>query len=413
MKSYLDLGKGKKLTNKEKRIDILYNLEDDAQIKQYDSLVGRVEDTKENKTELLFSDGLNNLLGDSVDKASITKLSYCITLLWQQGCLDTYKQLNADICNYWSQIPWEALRIWQWRTLYRIAMTNGMFELALILRKKYKTSIRETTDKRYLWRKLQCAFEDDELDITKKIITTIKNNSEYINYCAVDIEKAELLLNILDNEKIALKDSAFYNYIDGKIIQIIGPTENNKIINKKNYIKVKINENKIQEESASEIAYYNHEVYNEIKDKQKKLLNIFKYVVINRFMGNDPANAREIIRFNSLFLIGSPQILLRILFDLNVGNPSGIYVTGMNLYTSTKVYNSSYIGANKRSNWQQAVSIGIHDIISQFFFLQNMYKHRCFKADNILTELMNLDVKEYILRVESALIFQAMKNNLE
>lgn len=397
------------MTEKEKRIDLLYNLADDVKIKQYEPVFGQVDDNKDGKTEGFFFKYLFNLLGEKMKEINLKNLSSCIAILWQQGRHDEFRQLNKNICDFWESVLWQTLEIWQWRVLYRVAMTNGMFELALILREKYKTSISETTDKRYLWRKLQCAFEDDELDETKKIITTIKNDSEFINYCGVDIEKAELLLKILEKDKIAIKDSAFYNYIDGKLVHIIGPTENNKVVNKKNYIKVRINENKIQEESASEIAYYNHEVYNEIKDKQKKLLNAFKYVVINKLLGNDPVNAREIISFNSLFLIGSPQMLLRILLDLNLGKPSGIYVTGMNLYTNIKVYNSAYIGANRRSNWKQAVSIGIHDIISQFFFLKNMYNHGCFKADKILTELMKLDVKNYIKLVENALIFHNLK----
>ena len=309
------------------------------------------------KTELFFFNSLNNLLCASIDKPNIKKISSCIALLWQQGCFDTYKQLNADICSYWSQIPWRALKIWRWRVLYRVAMTNGMFELALILREKYKTSIKKTIDKKYMWRKLQCAFEDDELKKAQELIEEIRLSQNYVNYCSNDIKKAELFLNILKNEKKPIDESAFFNYIRGKKIQILGPIgkEDNIISD----IKIRLNENCIREgKDKPDIVYYNGEHYETIYKNKKEILRAFTFVVVKKFLGNEDSNIREFVNFQSLLLVGFPQMIPLVLCDLNVGAPRSIYVTGVNLFTTQKVHNESYMSANLLSLWKQVVSIG-------------------------------------------------------
>lgn len=51
--------------------------------------------------------------------------------------------------------------------------------------------------------------------------------------------------------------------------------------------KIKINENKITDYKP-EIVYYTREVYSEIREKQKELLDSYKFVVIKIPIGNEP-----------------------------------------------------------------------------------------------------------------------------
>ena len=148
------------------------------------------------------------------------------------------------------------------------------------------------------------------------------------------------------------------------------------------------------------IIYFNssnirNKNFKKFYDEYFNLINLFK---VKDWVDYDKC---KLINKNPFLLSGGPMMLQNILFDIIIKNPSKIYISGFNFYCSDKMYNDDY----QSIKWYDDIfyvrrSFALHDLISNFLFVKNIYKNKLIESDDLGNEVLNLDVDEYFTRIK-------------
>jgi hypothetical protein len=120
----------------------------------------------------------------------------------------------------------------------------------------------------------------------------------------------------------------------------------------------------------------------------------YKYQVDQTIKG-----CARLVYNNHNFFNGVPQALQTILHDLSCFYPKEVKAFGFDLYTSKKLYNNNYATPQHRILYD----IARHDPISNFNYTKSLFESGFFKADNVLTIVLEMDISQYLIKIEKSL----------
>ena len=279
---------------------------------------------------------------------------------------------------------------------YQILIFLGLYETALIYRNLYVE---------------RCLLSDNEINKVRSQFelglvsnfSKIKHRKFNILFHAYSklIEKKNFIefYNNLNHLHETKEHDFFYN----KKILIIGPlSKTNNYHDYDTIIFIKSQPKKTLKKLTTKnvIIYFNshnirnknfHNFYNDNYDE----VNLFK---VKESVGLSKTSS---INKNPYLLSGGPMMLQNILFDIMIYNPNKIFISGFNFYCSKKMYNDSY----QSLRWYDDIffvrkSFALHDLISNFQFVKNMFDINLLSVDELGSEILKLSVKDYIIRIK-------------
>ncbi|WP_163537039.1 hypothetical protein [Gracilibacillus sp. YIM 98692] len=303
-------------------------------------------------------------------------------------------------------------------------MNNGLFQVANIARNKSIKSAYQlldyTMNSNTLIQGFKAYIDQGDLDKANQALLSLKKNSLEKSR----LNRMEILYSILKGDKeltsklskkLFSEDQAFFNYINGKTIAIVGPApieedlsaEINSfdIVVRFNYI----GDNHLPSEGFGNrinVSYYNNGTVGNLKRLDninflnaldftcfKSLKHSFQNKLIAAHKGRKFRSPEEFL-FN-----GSSLLLPNVLFDILHFNPKFIKVFHNNLYLSNTPHYNGYHNKRKenRSLWY---SFAAHDIITQFNFVKNLWKMKQFQADKTLKSVLKLTPEKYVELME-------------
>ena len=280
---------------------------------------------------------------------------------------------------------------------YQILIFLGLYDLALIYRKIFVEKCLNS-DNQIL--RAKSRIETGQLKKPFKL--KLKNHNILFNsYRDLIFENKNSFSSNLSFEP-EKNDSKLFTQ---KNIIIIGPLYNGNYNFEKYdtiiFIKSQPKEVLLKCSKKNIIVYFNS---SNIRNKNFKKFYDEYFNSVNLFKVKDQVNYDKckLINKNPFLLSGGPMMLQNILFDIIIKNPSKIYISGFNFYCSEKMYNDNY----QSIKWYEDVfyirkSFALHDLISNFLFVKNIYLKNLIEADDLGTGVLNLTLKEYFKRIKN------------
>ena len=299
------------------------------------------------------------------------------------------------------------------RFLY-VFNTRGMYRAACVLRERYALFLLRNGT---ISQKFSVYIETGKYKEAKQLI----NSSPYFKLIKMlGMHEYETysncigILNDADDHKNK-NDILFKNYIQGKRVVIIGPSNNEDdmeitdkdVIIQYAYMGKKLEKNK---NIKLDLSYYNGRYGTKLAQSEdvhfldELFMMVFKYEEDNSFRQKKykQNKARRARWSHRIMYFGSPNMLQITLTDLLLMGAKNIYVTDNNLYLNNK-YSKNYISNatiagmddyTKRSQFAQ------HDLIGNFQYLKTLYEKKYFKCDAVLDRIINLSSMEYAHEME-------------
>ena len=279
---------------------------------------------------------------------------------------------------------------------YQILVFLGLYELALVFRNLYAEKCLLSKNQ------ILKARAQFELGLIPSF-SEIKHRKFNILFSAYRklIQNQNLIK--FYNELHHIQNKNEHDFFNNKKILIVGP-----LSNKNNYndydtiIFIKSQSKKILKKLSNKnvIIYFNsHNIRN------KNFINFYNdnYNEVNLFKVKESVGLRKtsLINKNPYLLSGGPMMLQNILFDIMIYNPNKIFISGFNFYCSKKMYNDSY----QSIRWYDDIfyvrkSFALHDLISNFQFVKNIFDINLLSVDQLGCEILKLSVKDYIIRIK-------------
>jgi hypothetical protein len=281
-------------------------------------------------------------------------------------------------------------------TVYQILLFIGKFKLAFKVRKFFFKTIF----------KRNFFFESSYVIKLKKINNLLQN----CNLIKLRQNKIQILNFLKSKKKIKIEDD-YSNYIKDKSINIIGVGVGNKK-NVKNFLSadvvVKFNyHSKKQTKNfhRCDASYYSYNFFLLThKDIIEKNLNM-KFMLtkknwnVNKFKNY---NVRQYKVFED-FMFGTPSLLLNCVLDLLARKPKSVKIFNSTLYypIKSKIYDFNQKKAYMPKKKSDIVSsFGVHDRISEFLILRNLYHLKLIKVDKNLKYVLNLNLNKFLEDME-------------
>lgn len=210
----------------------------------------------------------------------------------------------------------------------------------------------------------------------------------------------------IKSEKI---NKNFLNFVKGKELLFLGPgMGDNFDIKNEILITTNITDQVLNIKNCKKISYFSN-----------RRVRLFKEITINKINKCDFSilknqssyNSLELVSSNlrylrdePLFLCGSPMMLQIVLSDLLIYKPKKIILKNFDLYTSKVSYNPNYrTEANKKEiKIKSALSLRIHDVLSNFIFFKNLYlrNKEIIEIDSKLLDILKLNLHDYSILVD-------------
>jgi hypothetical protein len=260
-----------------------------------------------------------------------------------------------------------------------------------------------------------------ENDLGLKVIHLLskKDTSTLQSTHLIEIKAyAYLLMGNLEKSKqlwdrvVCDADKQFKKLISGKSIAIVGPkTMNDKVIQEVNSFDIVIHINYLKNNQnnkvhglCADISYYNNASWD-IASNDVEVFSLLNWVVVKDETGKCDRlerglniQCRKSFSANLMLLEWIPGLIQVILYDLIRFNPLSIKLFSADFYFDGFNYREKYqiISADidDRLYW-----LRLHDLVSNFDFVQKMYRLGLFKADNRAREILLLDKVEYLKKV--------------
>lgn len=298
----------------------------------------------------------------------------------------------------------------RWCTVGTVLSSNGLFRAGAICRGKSKERLMSARG-RYA-KKVVAYLENNDLQNAKKYIDEICKN-RFLSYCLEgEMQYFKLYFNLLNKsdmnkysinwEKCENYDAEYSALIKDKTIKIIGPANALNSDKEDNEYLIGINCTKeVQEHKVD--AMYNQSVVAE------KAFGILprKYSGYGRICIYDYDGCQKVInkmrfskRMDSLYYKGVMHLVPQVVMDVLINGGKSLCVEGTTLFMSERVYHDQYFNEDEGERQEHCCSMGKHDLESQFIFLKNLYHAGCFGTDDILKEILNLSVEEYLENME-------------
>lgn len=158
------------------------------------------------------------------------------------------------------------------------------------------------------------------------------------------------------------------------------------------------------------ISYYNAEYFHLIFESTEKKHQIFSELDGIVLKGDTCKLSEEIralrktrdkLNFEQLLYYGNPNMIQNIVLDLLQFQPHCMDVYGCNLNLTNDQYRKDYIGnKNKYDKNKYKESFSIHNLIIQFQILEILYKNRFITPDNMLRDVLDMGIEQYLIRME-------------
>ena len=310
--------------------------------------------------------------------------------------------------------------------LSTFSFTVGTYELSKIFRDAYIQFYSEKTMKKSFFKTAYILGLFDRFDIQKLNTHVHLFDSKTLQY--LDILKGQSL-------SIEFKDKeiGFYNDIKDKRIAILGPTTDDKLDIKKllnefdylvvmNYKDISPIEKEIPKERL--ISYYNPP--NLLMLNQSNLENVLaapKYSVFAPAFGGtaekiqlknmlSKTNCRKLVSYHQFYLMGYPNMLQYIIFDLLTFNPKQMKIYNVNFFLLYESYDSRYLidHETKKNIFDRWHSHSSHNVLSQYKLTRYLLSHpRISFSDRVLT-FLNLGEDEYLTQMKKEYVNKHLLN---
>ena len=314
----------------------------------------------------------------------------------------------------------------------QIAMSSGLFVLAYAVREKNEEFVIEQADikgfltKRNAVKLFWCYVKRGYDDKARSLLeSSAIKRTPHVYFVIRELCMALGLLprDFSEVEK-KTENKAFADYVRDKRIAIIGPsssgTDNSEEIKRDFDIIIRItyrgieNLPEAEHELVPQISYYNKRVCGLLFTDSNVNCDFLKdldFVVLkqhNRQIYHKVSqftNVRFAISCRpKFFFLGHTNMVPAILEDLSSYRPFCVKIFNANLFLSDNLYSKKYItlnhslfDGNRIRLWR---SFSIHNIISQYDYVRQLYLRELIEADTRLSEILNLGTAEYMNQLE-------------
>lgn len=362
-----------------------------------------------------YEQSLEILFHHRIDPTVKTMIAYAIYQFYNHSAIDPNEW--KTIRRYIKNIPAKECPLPNWKALCTFFMCNGCFHLSFIARKKYKEKLLATRGRIYRWSRAQAYLEESNIELAQKEINKIEHSIGMRSAYNIGIPAAKRFIDLISKQKKQIKssrplrkgDKHFYDYLSGKKIIIEGPAPEIQLPDiSRNTCFVRSDYFLDWDNKITDITYLNYESFKLYSKHCEKYQNSWKYTCFKK-VDDDfqlKAHTRMAWNPNGIFLIGNPNMLPLMLFDLA---GEDIYVTGNNLYLSSVYYSKKNTKKTTKKIQEEESAynsielcgfMGDHDAITQHLFLQKLFKAGLFEADQQLTYVLNLSAEQYCIKMD-------------
>ena len=340
---------------------------------------------------------------DSIDNNLIDSFAKCCSCIYETK-VSCYNEIYSMLIKKFEKVDSNILSEADWRKLYQFAELHGLFRLAVLLRKKYKSALKYNNNNRLLWRKVQCAIEDNDLQESSRILSNMYDDSSYNEYCKKDLDIALWFLDTIGGRTKASDN--YSDFLHNKKIHIYGPLEYQTKRKEEDEVIVRIDDRLTRGvDDRTNVLYINYEVSEMMKNYPSKYWEKFDFVSLkDKGVLQNAHNSRNMKNFSNLFLFGFPNMIPLIIVDLLFSGVNNIYLSGINLYCSSKPYGNGYEGfyimQDLQSGKHRIQDWCIHDVLSQYYFMKNLYDKNFFTPSEELKRVLLMTDEEYALNME-------------
>lgn len=339
---------------------------------------------------------MDNLNNKNDDYSLLEKIDFC--------------DMNLSVCNI--------MKLYgrcSWKSLYKLEcsyINKGEYLKALFIRRlNQKCAILFDENKGQITNKVFLAwgyFLDGNSESARRIISNelerpVTNLARSKLLVLKSIFSRKLHTNVLKKNNLNMYDLD----VEGKKIRIVGPLASNRLLlNDDEVISVSINCVDGKRIQKTEISFYNGSVMERLALGDFQLPKLTKYVFhrLEYTYQNSLKKENKLrLTYNCdyIFGLGQPNMLPNILFQVLAANPKTIYVDGFNLYMSKKVYGNTYLNNSNNDSFSiAACSFGVHNIITQYLFIQSLYKMGLIIPDKVLKDILEDGVDKYLYNME-------------
>ncbi|MHC1703455.1 MAG: hypothetical protein AB9846_06060 [Tenuifilaceae bacterium] len=345
---------------------------------------------------------------------------------YQQGLIKRIDSLSLKTFDHWELLHF-----------YALAIRVGLFDVGYAIRKKAREvainyyTFHHQLKKQHLFALLAALLEAGDYFKFKKVIDSnkrIKQKELFIKLYEVLIKCDEPVNSFFVEERLE-----FYNYIKNKTISIVGPARTNNqdakyidshdLVVRINYKEQGVGIDQLVKGTRCEIVYINNEQANHILNnkpqnwpseirwvvcKMKDIAPRVAELINSDFKTTKPEiekiNTTSINNINSVLFNGSFNIIPNIIFDILLFKPAAIRIFHADLMLTVNRSSGYYPDDWNREKNMKIIflssSAAIHDPVTQYWFLQTLWKNGSFNGDSRFNEVMSLGEKEYMHQLQ-------------
>ncbi|MGP4060490.1 hypothetical protein [Halobacillus sp. H74] len=327
-----------------------------------------------------------------------------------------------------SKLSANSLPTIKWNGFVFLLISNGLFKVAHVARTKgiesaTNNSFGESFNNTSI-QSLKAFADQGDLKSANETIAMIKKN----DFDKSLLDRWEIFHTILKGDKkqanilcepnFSKADRTFFNYISGKRVAIVGPAPVIEDLSKEiNSFDVVIRFNYKGELPKNgfgnriDVSYYNGGTANYLNNKDTYFLNDVKFSCFKsiryQYQKDKISNqeGRAFFPLPAEFLFsGNPNALPNVLFDILHFNPKYVKVFHCNLYlTNTPHYKGYQLKKREKNSFWQAFAV--HELITQFNFLKNIWKVKLFEPDKTLEAVLKLTPEKYMETMEEIYVY--------
>lgn len=251
---------------------------------------------------------------------------------------------------------------------------------------------------------------EDAAKLRLKLDREYKSNDKF-KKLATNFLDFKFNRSIINFEK---KNRDFKNFIKNKNLIFIGPGigNNTGVSIDKIIVCTNISDEILKFKKNKKISYFSNRRVNLFKEETKNKINKCDYSIVKSKSSFDKLNLKhKNLRFlenKKYFLFGSPMMLQLVLLDLINHNPKKIILKNFDLYTKKKIYRKNYRTEKNQLeiNKKNILSLRVHDALSNFIFLKNLYLNysNLIILDKKLNNVLRLNLLDYAKILDKNLI---------
>lgn len=231
-----------------------------------------------------------------------------------------------------------------------------------------------------------------------------------------------------NKKKIFFKETSkeFKEFLKNKEVVFIGPAIGEKIKIKKNQIIITTNitNDILKYRNNKKVSYFSNRRVNFFTKETISKIEKCDFSILKSKSSLEKLNLNyqkiklRVMNENKYYVFGSPMMLQLVLIDLLNHGASKIFLKNFDLYTTKNSYRKNYRTQKSKSDIRirTFLSLRIHDALSNFIFIKNLYLNFGDKIvfDKKLVKILNLNLINYakILDINAGKKISFKNNNL-